>query len=149
VLPAENTLQRTAFDGKRIQSAEDGMKATLAFALCFAVLLGTVYAQQNTKDNSNTMTVRGCLKRSRQNYLVVDRHGFPYALKGVGSKLDADVNHEVEVTGELTNDIKTGIRPEKAGSNPSDTVRGIDAPTLQVLNLSGDVHKISDRCTSH
>ena len=125
------------------------MRARLAFALCFAVLLGTVYAQQNTKGNSDTMTVRGCLKRSRQNYLVVDRHGFSYALKGVGDKLAADVNHEVEVTGGLTNDTKMGIRPEKAGSNPSDTVRAIDAPTLQVLDVSGDVRKISDRCTSH
>ncbi|HVO60415.1 MAG TPA: hypothetical protein VMT53_05735 [Terriglobales bacterium] len=125
------------------------MRARLAFAFCFAVLLGTVYAQQRAKDNSDTMTVRGCLEKSRQNYIVVGRHGFTYALKGVGDHLDADVNHEIAVTGELTNDTKMGIRPEKAGSNPSDTVRAIDAPTLQVLEVSGDVRKISDRCTSH
>ena len=125
------------------------MKATLAISLGLAVLLTAAYAQQKTPDKSNTMTVRGCLKKSRQNYLLVDRRGFAYTLKGVGDKLDADVNHEVEVSGELTNDIKTGIRPEKAGSNPSDTLRAVGAPTLQILNVSGNVRKVADRCSAH
>lgn len=95
------------------------------------------------------MTVRGCLQRTRQNYLVVDRRGLPYAPKGVGYKLDADVGHEVEVTGKLTNEIKTGVRSQEQGSNPSDTVRAVDGPTLQVLDVTSDVRKIADKCSSH
>jgi hypothetical protein len=61
------------------------------------------------------MTVRGCQQRLRQDYMVVDRHGFPCALKGVGDKRNADVGHEVEVTGTLTDAIRTSTRSEKQG----------------------------------
>jgi hypothetical protein len=93
------------------------------------------------------MTVRGCQQRLRQDYMVVDRHGFPCALKGVGDKRNADVGHEVEVTGTLTDAIRTSTRSEKQGSNP--IVHSGEGTTLEVLNVAGDVRKISDRCLSH
>ena len=123
----------------------------VALPLCAFLMLfaqATLAQQPDAGSAPDTLKVRGCLRRSRQNYIVVDHRGFAYALKGVGTKLDADVGREVEVTGVLTNDVKTGIRSEKAGSNPSDTVRAVDGPTLQILNVSGDVHKVADKCTS-
>ena len=123
------------------------MKALAALAVCAIALAGTVYAQNNTQNDSDTVTVRGCLQESRQNYVVVNKRGFSYALKGVGDKLNAEVGHEVEVKGKLTNDITTGVRPEKQGSNPSDTVRATDgAATLQILNVGGDVRTIANKC---
>lgn len=123
------------------------MKAIAAVAVCAIAIVGTVCAQSNKQDDSDVMTVRGCLQKSRQNYLVVDKRGFSYALKGVADKLSTEVGHEVEVKGKLTNDIKTGVRPEKQGSNPSDTVRGVDgAATLQVSNVDADVRTIANKC---
>lgn len=115
--------------------------------VCLLLFLATAYAKK--ADNSELMTVRGCLQRSHQNYVVVDSHGWPYVLKGVGNKLDAEVGHEVEVRGKLTEDIKSGVRPEKEGSNPSDTVRSVDGSTVEILNVSSDIRRISDTCPSH
>lgn len=93
-------------------------------------------------------TVRGCLDQSRGNYVLVeDQTSLVYVLKGVGSKLNPQVHHEVEVKGQaLPGRIKTGIRPEKAGSNPSDTMHGVDGVPLQVADVQADVRTISDHC---
>jgi hypothetical protein len=115
--------------------------------VCLLMFLATAYAKK--ADNSELMTVRGCVQRSHQNYVVVDKHGWPYVLKGVGNKLDAEVGHEVEVRGKLTEDIKSGVRSEKEGSNPSDTVRSVDGATVEILNVSSDIRRISDTCHSH
>ena len=49
---------------------------------------------------SKATTVRGCLERSRGNYLLVeDRTGLIYALKGVDGNLDGQVGREIAVTG--------------------------------------------------
>jgi hypothetical protein len=70
-----------------------------------------------------------------------------YVLKGVGNKLDSYLRHEVEVKGKmLTGTIKTGVRPEKAGSNPSDTVHGVDGVPLQVADVQTDIRMISKHC---
>jgi len=73
-------------------------------------------------------TVRGCLNRLRGNYLLIeDQTSLVYVLKGVGSKLDNQVHHQIEVKGKvLPGTVKTGIRSQKEGSNPSDTVHGAD-----------------------
>lgn len=93
-------------------------------------------------------TVRGCLDGSRGNYVVIeDGTSLVYVLKGLGNKLDSQLRHEVEVTGRLLpGTIKTGIRPEKAGSNPSDTVHGVDGIPLQVANVQTDVRTIAKHC---
>ncbi|MFZ0801083.1 MAG: hypothetical protein WBQ09_15885 [Terriglobales bacterium] len=97
---------------------------------------------------SNIATVRGCLDGERGNYIVVeDRSGAVYVLKGVGNKLDSYLHHEVEVKGKmLPGTMKTGVRPEKAGSNPSDTVHGVDGVPLRVANIETDVRTISKHC---
>ena len=121
------------------------MKHATLCCLCLLLLLGTALGKK--ADSSDLLTVRGCLERSRQSYLVVDRHGWPYVLKGVGSKLDGDVGHEVEVRGKLSDEVKSGVRPEKEGSNPSDTVRALDGATLEILDVAGDVRRHSDTCS--
>jgi len=93
-------------------------------------------------------TVRGCLDGSRGNYIVVeDKTSLVYVLKGVGNKLDNQLHHEVEVKGKLLpGTIKTGVRPEKAGSNPSDTAHGVDGLPLQVEDVKNDVRTIAKHC---
>lgn len=92
-------------------------------------------------------TVRGCLDGERGNYILVEQNSSVYVLKGVGNKLDSYLHHEVEVKGRmLTGTIKTGVREEKAGSNPSDTVHGVDGVPLQVTDPQNDIHLISKHC---
>jgi hypothetical protein len=93
-------------------------------------------------------TVRGCLNRLRGNYLLIeDQTSLVYVLKGVGNKLDSQVHHQVEVKGKvLPGTVKTGIREQKAGSNPSDTVHGADGVPFQVADVQSDVHTVAPKC---
>ena len=93
-------------------------------------------------------TVRGCLNRLRGNYLLIeDQTSLVYVLKGVGSKLDNQVHHQIEVKGKvLPGTVKTGIRSQKEGSNPSDTVHGADGVPFQVADVQSDVHTIATKC---
>jgi hypothetical protein len=93
-------------------------------------------------------TVRGCLDGERGNYILVeDKTSMVYVLKGVGNTLDNYLHHDVEVKGRmLTGTIKTGVRPEKTGSNPSDTVHGVDGVPLQLADVQTDIRTISKHC---
>ena len=93
-------------------------------------------------------TVRGCLDGERGNYILVeDNTSMVYVLKGVGNKLDSYLRHDVEVKGRmLPGTIKTGVRTEKAGSNPSDTVHGVDGVPFQVADVQNDIRTISKHC---
>ncbi|MGA8153970.1 MAG: hypothetical protein WB952_23670 [Terriglobales bacterium] len=93
-------------------------------------------------------TLRGCLDGERGNYILIeDNTSMAYVLKGVGNKLDQDLHHEVEVKGRiLPGTIKTGVRAEKTGSNPSDTVHGVDGVPLQVADVQTDVRTIAKHC---
>jgi hypothetical protein len=111
------------------------------------------FAQQSSNSPSpdsvprGAATIRGCLQRSRGNYQVIeDQTSLVYVLKGVGNKLDSQLHKEVEVKGTvLPGTIKTGVRSQKAGSNPSDTVHGVDGLPLQVADV-GDVKTIDKHC---
>lgn len=96
----------------------------------------------------NASTVRGCLNGQRGNYILIeDNTSLVYVLKGVGNKLDSYLHHEVEIKGRtLPGTIKTGVTPEKAGSNPADTVHGVDGVPFQVADVQTDVRTISKRC---
>jgi hypothetical protein len=97
---------------------------------------------------ANSTTIRGCLTGQRGNYLVVEnKTSMVYVLRGVGNKLDKQTNREVEVSGRaLPGTVKTGTRAEKSGSNPADTVHGVDGVPFQVDNPETDVRTISKRC---
>lgn len=123
------------------------MRVLATFCACFFTLIGAA-AQQNSKPGSNTVTVRGCLKRTQQNYIVVGRQGLVYALNPVGNKLKGDVGHEVEVVGRLTNNINVVMSPHNLSSNPSGTVRAVDV-TQQELSISGNVRKVSEHCSAN
>lgn len=105
-------------------------------------------ASGSNPPSQGVTTVRGCLRGSRGNYVLIeDKTSLAYVLKGVGNKLDRQLRHEVEVKGQLLpGRIKTGIRPEKAGSNPSDTAHGVDGVPLQVADVQSDVRTISNKC---
>jgi hypothetical protein len=128
---------------------------------CVSLLLlsATIFAQQSSTppassgenpsaSSSQATTVRGCLRGQRNNYILIeDKTGNVYVLKGVGNKLDKYRRHEVEVTGRaLSGTVKTGIRPEKEGSNPSDTAHGVDGVPFQVDNPQSDVREVAKRC---
>ena len=93
-------------------------------------------------------TVRGCLDGSRGNYMVIEENtSLIYVLKGVGNKLDSQLHHQVEVKGKvLPGTVKTGVRPEKSGSNPADTVHGVDGLPLQVADVQNDIKTIAKHC---
>jgi len=125
--------------------------ASLILACLFCAL--SALAQQPAalpSDSSATTTVRGCLVSSRGNFIVVeDRTGLVYALRGVGDRLYGFVGHEVEVSGQLhPGSMKTGINSTKIGSNPSDTVHGIEGVPLQVNDVSTDVRMVAKHCTA-
>ncbi|MFZ0801352.1 MAG: hypothetical protein WBQ09_19405 [Terriglobales bacterium] len=122
---------------------------TLAAILALSLIGVAAPAQQSaTAPAPNIATVHGCLRGQRGNYILIeDNTGAVYVLKGVGNKLDKQRRHQVEVKGTiLPGSIKTGVRPEKSGSNPSDTVHGVDGVPLQVANVDTDVRTLSNRC---
>jgi hypothetical protein len=115
------------------------------------LLAAGALAQQSgsAPDNQHsTITVRGCLRSERGNYILIEnRTGAVYALQNVGNKLNNFLRKEVEVTGETKpGSIRTGIRPEKAGSNPSDTVHGVDGVPLQVSDIQKDIRIVAKHC---
>jgi len=112
-------------------------------------------AQQSPSSNTvgatnprlHLSTVRGCLNGERGNYILIDNNGMVYVLKGVGNALDKQLQHEVEVQGKLLpGSVKTGIRQEKSGSNPADTIHGVDGVPLQVSDVSKDVRVVDKHC---
>lgn len=122
-------------------------------AIALLSLAASLSAQQTSVAGEETqtpdkVTVRGCVRSDRGNYILIEnRTGTIYALQGVGNKLQNFLRKEVEVTGESKpGSVKTGVRPEKAGSNPSDTVHGVDGVPLQVTDIDKDIRIISKRC---
>ncbi|HXF12683.1 MAG TPA: hypothetical protein VN517_05985 [Terriglobales bacterium] len=128
--------------------------AVIAVVLFLASL--SALAQQSSVANDagsddsdrGTITVRGCLRSERGNYiLIANRTGEVYALQGVGNKLQSYLRKEVEVTGESKpGSVETGVRPAKAGSNPSDTVHAVDGVPLQVKNIDKDIRITATHC---
>ena len=97
---------------------------------------------------SETSIIHGCLETERGNYIVVENgSSMVYALKGVGGKLDKYVHHEVEVRGKmLPGTVKTGVRAQKVGDNPSDSVRAVSGVTFQVADTQKDVRVTANHC---
>jgi hypothetical protein len=146
---------RQKTEGRSIKQEEVDMNqfrtAVAVAAFLFAPL--TVIAQQSPPQSGNTpahetTTVTGCLQRSRGNYVLVeDQTNLAYVLKGVGNKLEHEVHHQIEVKGRvLPGTVKTGIRSEKAGSNPADTTHGVDGVPFQVADVQADVRTVSEKC---
>jgi hypothetical protein len=134
----------------------NGPKNLIVFTAFLLITVGAVAQQSATMPASgndstpphHVSTVRGCLDGDRGNYVLVeDNSSMVYVLKGVGNNLDSYLHHDVEVKGRmLTGTIKTGVRPEKTGSNPSDTVHGVDGVPLQVADVQTDIRMISKHC---
>jgi hypothetical protein len=133
----------------------DRIKNLMAVAGFVLIGLGAVAQQSTTPPAAsdsgkpaNVSTLRGCLRGQRGNYVLIDeKSNLPYVLKGVGNKLNGQLNRQVEVKGKiLPGTIKTGINPDKAGSNPSDTARGVDGVPFQVANPETDVQTIAKKC---
>lgn len=105
-------------------------------------------AQSEGREGPSRITVRGCLRTERGNYILIEnRTGAVYALQGIGTKLNSYRRKEVEVTGETKpGSVRTGVRPEKAGSNPSDTVHGVDGVPLEVRDIEKDIRVIAKHC---
>lgn len=124
-----------------------------AVATTLLLLTTCAVAQQTSapdegKQESSKITVRGCLRSERGNYiLIADGTGAVYAVQGVGNKFNRFLRKEVEVTGESKpGSVKTGIRPEKEGSNPSDTVHGVDGVPLEVKNIDSGIRIVAKHC---
>jgi len=130
------------------------MRDTFKLLAFSALLTAAVSFAQHTAVSEGagpvggSMTVKGCLQRNAGNYVLVENQtSMIYALRGVGTKLDKQINHDVEVTGVLApGSVKTGIRSEKLGSNPADTVRGAPGTVLQVHDVEKDIKVIAKHC---
>jgi hypothetical protein len=124
------------------------MKSLAAILVLLPIGMAALAQESSTAPAPNIATVRGCLRGQRGNYILIeDNTSAVYVLKGVGNKLDKQLRQQVEVKGKiLPGSIKTGVAPQKAGSNPSDTVHGVDGVPLQVANVETDVRTISKRC---
>lgn len=126
------------------------MVRTSRFIFAIVLFASSAFAQQSAPPDgqSSTITVRGCLRSERGNYILIEnKTGSVYALQNVGTKLQSYLRKEVEVTGNTKpGSVKTGVRPEKAGSNPSDTVHGIDGVPLQVNDIQKDIRVIARHC---
>jgi len=130
------------------------MHHKISLAATALLLLSTsAFAQQTSatdggNPHSSKITVRGCVRSERGNYILIEnRTGMVYALQGVGNKMQRFLRKEVEVTGESKpGSVKTGIRPEKAGSSPSDTVHGVDGVPLEVKNIDTDIRIVAKHC---
>jgi hypothetical protein len=124
------------------------MKSLAAILVLLPIGMAALAQESSTAPAPNIATVRGCLRGQRGNYILIeDNTSAVYVLKGVGNKLDKQLRQQVEVKGKiLPGSIKTGVSPQKAGSNPSDTVHGVDGVPLQVANVETDVRTISKRC---
>ena len=130
------------------------MHRNVSAVLTALLLLSTRTLAQRTSasdegsQESTKITVRGCVRSERGNYILIEnRTGTIYALQGVGNKLQSFLRKEVEVTGESKpGSVKTGVRPEKAGSNPSDTVHGVDGVPLQVTDIDKDIRIVGKHC---
>jgi hypothetical protein len=141
---------------RTIKRNMDRAKNLIAVAAFLLIGLGAVAQESSTPPAASgssapadsVSTVRGCLRGQRGNYVLVeDKTGLMYVLKGVGNTLNGQLRHQVEVKGKiLQGTIKTGINPDKAGSNPSDTARGVDGVPLQVANPETDIRTISKKC---
>jgi hypothetical protein len=123
------------------------IKWIVACLFCASPALAQQPASPSSASSSNT-TVRGCLRSSRGNFIVIeDGTNLAYALRGVGNTLNGFNGHEVEVKGELhPGSMKTGVRSSKEGSNPADTVHGIEGIPLQVADVSKDVRTVAKHC---
>jgi hypothetical protein len=125
-------------------------RITVALGCVFLALAASAIAQESASgaDEHTKITVRGCLRSERGNYILIEnRTGAVYALQNVGTKLNGFLRKEVEVTGEpKPGSVRTGVRPEKAGSNPSDTVHGVDGVPLQVSDIQKDIRIVSKHC---
>ena len=131
------------------------MTITAKNVLITAVMTASMaLSQQPSNPNSQAesdgsrITVRGCVRSERGSYLLIaNKTGVVYALQGVGNKLQPFLRKEVEVTGESRpGSVRTGVRPEKAGSNPSDTAHGVDGVPLQVSDIEKDIRVIAKKC---
>jgi Protein of unknown function (DUF5818) len=90
--------------------------------LAMLLLLGSVWVaaqnypnQSSPSDTGTATTVQGCLSSSNGNYMLTDKQGNTYQLKGDASKLSEHVGHEIRVTG------TTGSASAATGSGASDT----------------------------
>lgn len=119
-------------------------------ALAILASAAALCAQETPRQapDRDTLTVRGCLRSERGNYILIEnKTGTVYALQGVGTNLNGFLRKEIEVTGEAkAGSVRTGVRPEKAGSNPSDTVHGVDGVPLQVRDIHKDIRVVAKHC---
>ena len=122
--------------------------AIIFVASWMSLTAGAPAQQPSGQDQPTKITVRGCLRSERGNYILIEnRTGAIYALQNVGAKLNSFLRKEVEVTGESRpGSVRTGVRPEKSGSNPADTVHGVDGVPLEVGDIEKDIHIMAKHC---
>jgi Protein of unknown function (DUF5818) len=78
----------------------------------------------STTSGDNT-TVQGCLSGSNGNYMLTDKNGMTYELKGDTAKLSEHIGHEIRVTG----------TKESAAAGAMGSQSGKASETLSVVSM--------------
>jgi len=132
--------------------------------LCTALALAQDTQSSSPSDNasaSGSNTVQGCLSGSSGNYMLTDATGVMWQLQGDESKLSANVNKEVEVTGttgaEASASATNGPDSSTAGNTSSGAAGGTsagasadasaNANAAKTLNVTS-IKKVADSCSS-
>ncbi len=133
--------------------------------LCTALALAQDTQSSSPSDNASASagsnTVQGCLSGSSGNYMLTDATGVMWQLQGDESKLSANVNKEVEVTGttgaEASASATNGPDSSTAGNTSSGAAGGTsagasadasaNANAAKTLNVTS-IKKVADSCSS-
>jgi hypothetical protein len=104
-------------------------------------------------DSASSKTVKGCLSGSDGNYMLTDKSGTAYQLKGDTSQLSNHVGHEIQVKGTVS--AGAAAAPTGTTGNPSaSTAAGASttpgagsSQAQQTLEVSSFKH-LSDTCSA-
>ena len=109
---------------------------------------GSAQSSTAASDTGSSKTVKGCLSGSDGNYMLTDKSGNTYQLKGDTSQLSNHVGHEIQVKGTLS--AASSSTPSGTTGNPSSqTAAGASstAGAEQTLDVTSMKH-ISETCTA-
>ena len=101
----------------------------------------TTQSTSTTTQSSNPATIQGCLSQTSTGFAVADKSGNTYQVSGDNEQLRAQVGHEVQITGTVSQQAAaTTNLPSEAGVGAQQAANRIDMTGLK---------SVSDTCSSN
>ena len=122
------------------------MARTILLGLILLLTALWLSAQQTSKMGTDTgpTIIKGCLKESNGNYLLIDKSGNTYELTGDTAQLSHHVGHEMQVTGTMSSAEGTSSGSTMSSSSSSMGAGNGGTQTIQVQSFK----HISTSCTA-